>query len=375
MPIKVLHVLGNVNLGGAESRIMDIYRDLNKEKVQFDFIIHSHQEGYFAEEIRKMGGHIYQWPKFRIFNYCTYQKEIHDFFNIHSDYKAVHGHMTSTASIYLKIAKKCGVPITIAHARSAGVDKGMKGLVTKVLRIPLAGIADYCFACSALAGEAVFGKRAAMSQTMIRIPNAIDAKRFRFQPEIREQVRKQLGIGHNWVMGHVGRFHYAKNHEFLIAVFAEIVKNDPTAILMLLGEGEGKELVQKQVQALSLEDKVLFLGNQSNVEQYYQAMDCFIFPSRFEGFPGSVLEAQAAGLECLVSDCVTEEVKVTPLVHFISIEQTPEEWATKVQKYKANQRKDMHDMIAQNGFDSKLQVKNYELFYLEEKLEFDRKGK
>ena len=162
-PMRVLHVLGGVGLGGAESRIMDLYRCIDREKLQFDFLVHQSGPGYYEEEIQELGGRIYRVPRFRLYNILTYRKALRAFFKEHHAFRAVHGHMTSTAAVYLPIAKKCGIPVTIAHARSAGVDKGMKGIVTRLLRIPLRKKCDYMFACSGLAAEAVFGKKNALA--------------------------------------------------------------------------------------------------------------------------------------------------------------------------------------------------------------------
>lgn len=157
-PIRVLHVLGGLSLGGAESRIMDLYRNIDREKLQFDFLVHSAAEEHFDKEILSLGGRIYRVPRFKVYNWFGYKKALKQFFSAHKEFRAVHGHMTSTASIYLPIAKKEGIPITIAHSRSAGVPGGLKGVVTKWLRKSLKYKADYCLACSKEAGKRFTGK-------------------------------------------------------------------------------------------------------------------------------------------------------------------------------------------------------------------------
>ena len=221
-PIRVLHVLGNTQLGGAESRIMDLYRHMDRNRVQFDFLVHTDQKGHFDEEIEKLGGHIYRVPRFRLYNYFSYKRAVKSFFVSHHDYKAVQGHITSTAAIYLPIAKKAGVPITIAHARSAGVDKGAKGKLTRWMRRNLSKKADFLFTCSRLAGISVFGEQAVKDGKTIFIPNAIDCPAFAYDEEKRKEMREKLGITDQYVIGHVGRFHYAKNHEYLLQVFAAL---------------------------------------------------------------------------------------------------------------------------------------------------------
>ena len=158
-PIRVLQVLGSLNLGGAESRIMDLYRKINRQEIQFDFLIHAKEPQYFEEEVKSLGGKIYRLPRFKVYNYMSYKKAVKNFFREHKEFSCVHGHMTSTAAIYLPIAKKAGVKVTIAHARSAGVDPGLKGKLTRFLRRNLYRKCDYRFTCSKLAGGAVFGNQ------------------------------------------------------------------------------------------------------------------------------------------------------------------------------------------------------------------------
>ena len=275
-----------------------------------------------------------------------YKKAVKQFFAQHPDeWKVVQGHMTSTAALYLPIAKKAGIPICIAHARSAGVDNGLKGLATRFLRNPLQkeGITDYNFACSREAGYSVFGKELMEAGKVRIIPNAINLKHFAYDPEKREKIRQELGVSNALVIGHVGSFRYAKNHEFLLNVFAQLTRlldNDDLnqysmmhgmrIKLLMLGSGSLLEDMKKLADKLHISDRCIFAGNKSNASDYYQAMDYFCFPSRYEGLPGSVIEAQAAGLQCLVSDSVTPEVNVTELVSMRSINSEPRDWARKI---------------------------------------------
>lgn len=365
-PIRVLHVLGTTNLGGAESRIMELYRCIDRSKVQFDFLVHTTKEGHYSKEIRELGGQIYSLPRFKVINLVQYRKAIRQFFREHKEFAAVQGHMTSTASIYLPIAKKANPSvITIAHARSAGVDKGAKGYVTKLLRSSLKHKTDYCFTCSKEAGIAVFGRRWVNKGRVWTIPNAIDAKRFQYNEAVRNEVRAQLGVQDKFVIGHVGRFGFMKNHSYLVDVFAELCKRRDDMALVLIGKGEEEENIHNKLKALGLEDKVLFLGNRFDVERYYQAFDYFVFPSTFEGLPGSVAEAQAAGLHCLISDNITHEVALTELVAYRSIEEEPRLWAEEILKNsnEALIRKDMRDAIARKGFDVNTQAVLMEKFY------------
>lgn len=365
-PIRVLHVLGNTQLGGAESRIMDLYRHIDRSRVQFDFLVHTAKEGHFDKEISELGGRIFRVPRFRIYNIFAYKKALGEFFKEHHEFRAVQGHITSSASIYLPAAKKAGIPITIAHARSAGVDKGIKGKLTRWMRRNLSKKTDYMFTCSRIAGISVFGEKAAAEGKTVFIPNAIDCKAFDYNPERREEIRKDLGIADKYVIGHVGRFHYAKNHEYLLWVFAKLCENGEAGreyALILLGEGSGMENAKVLAGKLGIENKVYFLGNHSNVYDYYQAMDYFVYPSRFEGLPGTVVEAQSAGLRCVMSDSICEEVVVTDLVHTMSIEDEPAEWAEYISNTADYERKGHVTEMQKAGFDVNAQAEIMMKFY------------
>lgn len=362
-PIRVLHVLGGLGLGGAESRIMDLYRNIDRNRVQFDFLIHTQNHDFYYDEVISLGGRVYTLPKFRGYNKYTYINAVNDFFSNHHEFKAVQGHMTSTASIYLPIAKKNNIPITIAHARSAGVDRGIKGIYTKWMRKNLYKKTDYCFACSKLAGAAVFGSKRMTQEKVTIIPNAIDAGKFIYNPEKREEMRRSLNLSDKFVIGHVGRFNHMKNHTFLVDIFAELVKLQDNAILVLLGEGGQMQMIKDKTTALGIQDKILFLGNQGNPQDYYQAFDYFVFPSIFEGLPGTVVEAQAAGLKCLISDAITPEVNITTLVKNMSLKQSPQEWASCILKNKCYKRQNMLDEIRNAGFDAAGQAENMMNFY------------
>lgn len=361
-PVSVLHVLGGTNLGGAESRIMDLYRHIDRNKVQFDFLVHTDKEGYFDKEIKELGGRIYRVPRFRLYNYFAYKKAVKAFFQVHREYQVIQGHMTSTASIYLPEAKNAGIPVTIAHARSAGVDKGIKGTATRILRKNLWKKADFLFTCSKIAGISVFGKKAVEQGIPLFVPNAIDCKGFEYNESTRKKVREKLGITDQYVIGHVGRFHYAKNHEYLLRIFAALCKCKGF-VLLLLGEGGGMQAAKTLAGELGIEDKVYFLGNQGNVSDYYQAMDYFVYPSRFEGLPGTIVEAQCSGLKCVMSDTICEEVAVTDLVHTMSIEENPDKWADYIIKTMKYDRRDRVQEMEKAGFDVCAQAERMEKFY------------
>lgn len=365
-PIRVLHVIGTMNLGGAESRIMELYRCIDRSKVQFDFLVHTKDDGQYGEEIKQLGGCIYKLPRFKVTNYFAYRKAIKDFFSEHKEHAVVQGHMTSTASIYLPIAKKENPGVmTIAHSRNSGVAKGIRGFATKVLRKSLKYKADYCFTCSKEAGIDVFGEDWVRKGNVWTVPNGINVNRFRYNEKVREEVRAQLGISDKFVIGHVGRFQFMKNHTYLVDVFAHLCKKRDDMVLCLLGKGDEETNIHNKVKELGLEDKVIFLGHRMESERYYQAFDYFVFPSLFEGLPGCVTEAQAAGLHCLISDSITKEVGMTKLVSYRSIKEDPRLWADEIldNAEAALVREDVCGDIAAKGFDVNAQAESMAEFY------------
>lgn len=362
--LHVLHVFGKLNRGGAESRVMDLYRNMDRTKVQFDFMQHTTRVCDFQPEIEQLGGKVYHVPPFRFWNYFSYCKAWKQFISEHPEIRIVHGHMTSTASIYLPIAHKKGV-FTIAHSRNAGVDKGIKGKLTKVLRRNLKEKCDRCFACSKLAGEAVFGKEAMEHGNVTIIPNAIDAARFTFDPEVRKQKREELHIQpQEFLIGEVGRFDPQKNQKYAVEILAECRKKNFPAKLILIGEGPLMEDVRQQVEELQLQEYVIFTGLQKNVMPFYQAMDFFLLPSFYEGLPGVAVEAQASGLRGILSDAITTETAMTTLMEFRSVQEPAKVWADRIAACGHYERQNMLKQMQETGFDVKNLAKRLQDFYL-----------
>ena len=381
--IIVLHVVGRMDRGGAESRIMDLYRHIDREKVQFIFMQHTSERCAFEEEVESLGGKVYHVPRFNVKNYFAYKKAWKDFFEKHPEIQVVHGHMTSTAAIYLPIAKKAGVKVTIAHARSAGVDPGVKGKLTKFLRRNLYRKCDCRFTCSEIAGEAVFGNQKQEARRAVFIPNAIEVDKFEFSQKMREEIRKELNIENCFVIGHVGRFAAMKNHKYMIEILEQCAKLEqekqlPETKMMFLGDGSLKEEIQKLAEEKGLDSKVLFLGNRKDVHRYYQAMDYFLLPSFYEGLPGTAIEAQASGLPGILSDAVTDEAVITKLMQQRSVQESAAYWAEEIIKcytaekaegsamteFRSKVRGDYAKEVKEASFDVKEQAKKMQEFYL-----------
>lgn len=362
--LHVLHVFGKLNRGGAESRVMDLYRNMDRTKVQFDFMQHTTRVCDFQPEIEQLGGKVYHVPPFRFWNYFSYCKAWKEFIKKHPEIRIVHGHMTSTASIYLPIAHKKGV-FTIAHSRNAGVDKGIKGKLTKFLRRNLKEKCDRCFACSKLAGEAVFGKEAMEQGNVTIIPNAIDAARFTFDPEVRKQKREELHIQpQEFLIGEVGRFDPQKNQKYAVEILEECRKKNFPAKLILIGEGPLMENVRQQVEELRLQEYVIFTGLQKNVVPFYQAMDFFLLPSFYEGLPGVAVEAQSSGLRGILSDAITTETAMTSLMEFRSVQEPARVWADRIVACGHYERQNMLKQMQETGFDVKNLANRLQDFYL-----------
>lgn len=361
-PIRVLHVVGKLNRGGAESRIMDLYRNIDREQIQFDFVQHMEAEGAYQAEAEALGGHVYHVPRFRGLNYFQYKKSWKRFFLEHPEIDIVHGHMTSTAAVYLPIAKKYAGAYTIAHARSAGVDSGIKGYITKLLRKNLAKRCDQCFSCSLLAAEAVFGRK---NKDQVKIiPNAVEVERFAYSADTRARLRTALGINDDeLVIGHVGRFDAVKNHAYMLEILAACLKTRASVKLLLVGDGSLRARIGQQAERMGIAAHVIFAGSQKNVQDYYQAFDFFILPSFYEGLPGTAIEAQVSGLKGLLSDRITTEALVTDLMRMKSIDAPPQEWAREILAADTGNRKSRVDEVRAAGYDVKRQAENLSDFY------------
>ena len=351
--IRVLMVVGNLECGGAESLVMNLFRNIDREQIMFDFVVHSDNDGFFGKEVKELGGKIYYFPKYKIFNGIKYRKCWKKFFKEHKDeYQIIHTHHSSSVAMILKIAKKFGL-YAIAHSHSAGWDKSLMGLGNRLLSHGTRKVADHFFACSYEAAVAQFGKKVADDKSRCEIiANGIPVNKYVYNPVTRKKIRKELGLNEDvHIYGHVGRFVYAKNHQFLLKVFSEIVKKDPTSKLLLVGDGTLKESIINEAKNLGVFDQLLMPGLKSNVNDYLQAMDYFIFPSHFEGLGIALVEAQASGLRCMKSDVIPNEVDVSDLIEASSLNDSPSTWAKKITEKIDYSRQNMAEIIKKSGFD------------------------
>lgn len=362
-PIRILQVVGIMNYGGVETMIMNLYRDIDRKQIQFDFVVHSTDGGAYDGEIVQLGGKIYRCPKYKGYNHIQYVKWWKEFLKSHPEYRVIHGHIRSVATIYLLIAKKYG-RVTIAHSHSTSNGHGLIALIKSIMQYPIRYIADYLFACSQNAGEWLFGKKATKRANYRIIQNGIDINKYAFDLKIREEYRRKISAENRKVYIHVGRFHPAKNHEFLLNVFKELVRLDKNAILLLLGDGPLKERIKEKIHFLNLQNNVIMLGNREDVNNWLMAADLFLFPSCWEGFGMSIIEAQATGIECLVSNTITREVAATELVQFLSITEGVEPWIKVITSMENNRRpykKNTKDNLEE--FDMRSIAKDMQRYY------------
>ncbi|WP_343223137.1 glycosyltransferase family 1 protein [Mesobacillus maritimus] len=357
-------MLGGLDRGGAETMIMNLYRNIDRENLQFDFIIHTDKKCDYEDEITSLGGNVYTIPRYKGKNHLQYIKAWHNFFRQNTQYKIVHGHMRSTAYLYLSIAKKYGLK-TIAHSHNTSSGKGFPSLVKSILQYPIRYNADYLLACSKYAGLWLFGKKACEMGNFYVLNNAIDTKKFNYNEKVREYKREELGIKDKFVIGHIGRFHEQKNHEYLIDIFSSVYKKNKDAVLILVGDGPKKNAIMKKVDMLGLTENVLFTGVRTDIPELFQTMDIFVFPSLYEGLPVTLIEAQASGLQCIIADNITKEVNITGAINYISITKPSSFWAEEIINRSRYTRQSTSTTISEAGYDVKLNAKWLQNFYQE----------
>lgn len=379
-PVHVLHVVGNMGIGGIETLIMNIYRNIDRSKVQFDFLIHNPTEGEYADEIKRMGGKIYRMPVLRdkthtyYWRYFEYKRALKRFFFEHPEIEIVHGHMTNTAAIYMPIAKKYGnVKYCIAHSHQTEATPGLSGFVTNILQRNLEKLATDYFACSEEAAKWIYSPEVVEAGRVKVIHNGADVEKYHYDKEEHDRLKSEMGHAGKIVIGNVARFKKQKNHTFLIDIFAEIQKLNKQTVLILVGQGELEEEMKKKVSRLGLEDCVEFQGARSDVPTLLKSFDLFLLPSLFEGLPLVGIEAQAAGLPMVASDTVTPETDITGNVTFLSLDLPAEEWARKILNVCSDfERVDMTEAVRNAGYDIKQTAQWLQDFYLEKTMNMNK---
>ncbi|MCD8147177.1 MAG: glycosyltransferase family 1 protein [Clostridiales bacterium] len=321
--IRVLQCVNNMHRAGLETMLMNYYRSVDRTSLQFDFLTHRPEKSDYDDEILALGGRVFYAPRLLPQNYPAYFRYMERFWRDHPEYQIVHAHIDAMSYLPLLTAKKADVPARIAHSHNTSIDRDYKYPLKLLFKGKLPTVANYRCACGQAAGEFLFG-----GADFTVIPNAIEGDRFLFSANTRAKTRAELGISpEEFVVGHVGRLSYQKNHRFLLRIFAAVLQQRPTALLLLVGTGEKEPNLRKQAAELGISDRVRFLGSRDDTDRLYQAMDVLALPSLFEGVPVVGIEAQFADLPCVFSDKVPKEAKISGKTVFLSLEQPPEAWA------------------------------------------------
>ena len=355
-PIRILQVVTYMGRGGIETMLMNYYRRMDRTKIQFDFLVHRDFRADYDDEIESLGGKIYRLPPLNPAS-ITYRRELRKFFRTHP-YKVVHCHLNYMSGLVLAEAKRVGVPHTIAHAHNTTAQKNWKYLIKRLSARNIPKYAGKLFACGQQAGNAIFG-----GNPFVVLPNAIDAEKYRYSESVRLRKRIELGLQGELTIIHVGRFDFQKNHSFLIDLFAQLVRQEPSAKLLLAGDGELRPAMEERAARLLPEGSVRFLGVRKDIPHLLQAADVFVFPSFFEGLPVTMVEAQAAGLPCIKSDTITDECIVTDLVTSLPITD-PILWAEEILQKRGFLRTDRLADIQTAGYDITTAADKLTRFYL-----------
>ena len=363
--IRVLHILDSMEMGGIQSFILNIYRSIDNSKMQFDFLLHREMNNENEKEIKRMGGNIYFVPTRRK-GIKKNKEALKDFFKQHTGYDAIHFHISSLSYVEpLMAAKKAGIPVRIVHSHSSQAPKNNKFHIVlhEINKRRLHRFATHYFSCSDRAAQWFYGNTKMLDKSIF-IPNGIQINEYAFDPDVRKAYRKEFQVEDRRVIGHVGRFQYPKNHEFLIELFRAYARTDDKAVLMLVGDGENRMNIEKVVGEYGLSDKVFFLGSRNDVNKILQMFDLFILPSRYEGFPVTMVEAQASSLPCIVSDTVTHSVDISGKVRFCKLSDSMEVWINNIREMLTCER-DLAgvDKVRNAGYDMKDIINNLFCLY------------
>lgn len=362
-PMRVLQISYAMDLGGAETLIMNLYRNIDRSMVQFDFLLHCPHESAYEKEILSLGGRIYKIPRYLGYNKLSYERNLSLFLKAHPEHIIIHDHLMDSASETLKVAKRLG-RITVAHSHIADVPFSLREIIRFLFRRNLWKIADYRFACSESAGKWLYRGKAGF--TILR--NGIITERFAYSGQTRGIKRKEFGIAESTrLIGTIGRMVNQKNQGRLLDVIKHLVDFEDNAKLMLVGEGPLETELKAKVGKLNLEDHVIFTGPRTDVNELLSAMDVFVLPSLYEGLGIVLVEAQASGLPCVFTDTIPKDVDLIPeLIHRVSLSVSDEAWAkTILDSRPLKNRENAWETVADKGYDIRNSAQQLQVFYSE----------
>lgn len=370
-PIRVLQVVGRMDRGGIETMLMNLYRRIDRDQVQFDFLAHYGREAAYNEEIRALGGRIYEMPALKdekhvyYWRLFSYVRTLHKFFREHPEYQVIHGHMTNTAAIYMPIAQKHGVTCRISHSHNTRAKSGLLGAATDLLQKPICKCATDFFACSEGAKHWFYPEALVRSGQVRVLANAVDAQQYRFDPEQRRRVRRMLHLEGKLAVVCVARFRPEKNQGFLLDVLRELCRLREEVVLIFAGEGPCEEAVKAKAKSSGLEAHTRFLGMRGDIPDVLSASDVFVLPSLWEGLPVTVIEAQANGLHCVVTEGLTEEMNALGMVEYVSLQKSPQVWAKALLRAASYPRQDTYAAMKASGYDINTTAPWLQDFYLD----------
>lgn len=359
-PVRVAQIMGKHVTGGIKSVIMNYYENIDRDAIQFDFIVDSDSPLKDYSDIEKLGGRVFEIPRVQnpwghIFKCRKILKR--------ENYKIVHAYVNTLNVFPMLAAKLAGVPVRIAENLSTAHPGEKKTKVKNILKHFCKWFPTHLAANSKFSGEWLYGVKDMYKCKILY--NAIDLDKFNYDVELREVTRTAYGWDGKFVIGHIGRYDYQKNHEFLIDIFNEVHKLDDSAIQILIGYGNRKDSIFEKIARLGLTDYVVDLGRREDIAQFYNAMDCFILPSFYEGLPVVGIESQATGLPCVMSTEVTSEAKITDVAEFISLDESAEVWAKRILQWKSYKRKRVEDQVTVSGYNIKNEVHLLKEYYLD----------
>ncbi len=355
-PIRILHIVGSMHPGGMENFIMNLYENIDRDRFQFDVIVHMRREDDYVDRIRSMGGRVYELPRLTkspAANLKGIRKIVRE-----NGYPVVIRHTPNALVAPQLLAAKKGGAVAVCHSHNETDPKKILHLLGRAM---LKRMSIERFACSERAGKWMFGKKAFRI-----VHNAVDIDKYCFQREKRERLRREFGLGDGHVYGHVANFIESKNHTYLMRVYAGLAAADPGASFVCIGDGELRRRTEEEAETLGIRDRVIFTGVRFDTDAWMSAMDVLIFPSLFEGLPLTLIEAQASGLPCLISRAVTGDVEVTQgLLTWESVAAEPSEWVKKalLLAHQKTDRSCQRESIARHGYDIRSLAEWYEQYF------------
>ena len=363
--IRILHSVSNMDRAGIETMLMNYYRHIDRSKIQFDFLCNKTKPGDYDKEILELGGRIFHSPGLNPIKFFEYDKFMKELFENNPEIKIMHSHNGELAYQSLRGAYKYGIKTRICHAHNTKIEPNLKKPLKLLYKTQLKKVANNFWGCGTDAVRFYFGDEVVKEKKYFILHNAIEVNKFIYNENKRIELRNKMGLQNKFVIGNVGRFMEQKNHDFILNLFRIILDKESNAILMLIGAGELMEKIKKQAKELNIEKSVMFMGNIPNVNEMYQVMDVFLLPSLFEGLPVVGIEAQTAGLKCFFSDVVTNEVKITDNVHYLSLrDDSIDKWAYEILKERDYKRNDMSKNVINAGYSIADEARKLEKKYL-----------